>query len=43
MLPVAHAGKAAARADAYIQGQLAGKVVKKVIVVPRKLVNIVVG
>jgi len=33
----------AAMEDGYIQGQLAGKTVKKVIVVPKKLVNIVVG
>jgi leucyl-tRNA synthetase len=35
--------KKAALADSYIQSQLAGKTVKKVIVVPKKLVNIVIG
>jgi leucyl-tRNA synthetase len=35
--------EAAAMADTYVQGQLAGKTIKKVIVVPKKMVNIVVG
>ncbi len=35
--------EAAAMADEYVKGQLVGKTIKKVIVVPRKMVNIVVG
>ncbi|MCZ2343820.1 MAG: leucine--tRNA ligase [Bacteroidales bacterium] len=39
----AQALEATALADAKVQEQIAGKTVKKVIVVPRKMVNIVVG